>query len=166
MALGDFSTDEEGFGKIAIPFMWILFIFSTVLNMIIMLNLLIAIISESFANINSVAKQASYRERANIISENLYLVPKKQRKNYCEHNSYLLMAIDTEQELAEHQETIDMKLIALRNRITETNDKQFAKIKKRMKKQHNEILKLLGAGSTLSMLGGSMGRNSIIDSKY
>ena len=75
------------------------------------------------------------------------------------------MAIDTEQELADHQETIDMKLIALRNRINETNDKQFAKIKKRMKKHHSEILKLLGAGSTLSMLGGSQRQNSIIDYK-
>jgi hypothetical protein len=52
---GDFSLAEEGIGPLAVPFMWILFILSTVLNMIIMLNLLIAIISESFTNINSVA---------------------------------------------------------------------------------------------------------------
>ena len=55
MALGDFSLAEEGIGRLAVPFMWILFILSTVLNMIKMLNLLIAIISESFSNINSVA---------------------------------------------------------------------------------------------------------------
>jgi hypothetical protein len=96
MALGDFSLAEEGIGRLAVPFMWILFILSTVLNMIIMLNLLIAIISESFTNINSVASQASYRERADIISENLYLVPKSVQEKYCAANSYLLMAIDTE----------------------------------------------------------------------
>jgi hypothetical protein len=44
--------------------------------MIIMLNLLIAIISESFARINEVSQEASYQEKASIISENLYLVPK------------------------------------------------------------------------------------------
>ena len=53
MILGDFSTDE--FGSIAVTYVWILFILCTVINMIIMLNLLIAIISESFARINSVS---------------------------------------------------------------------------------------------------------------
>jgi hypothetical protein len=36
--------------------------------MIIMLNLLVAIISESFAKINSVSVQASYQEKADIIA--------------------------------------------------------------------------------------------------
>ena len=73
MVLGDFSVDD--FDGIGTTYLWIIFILCTVLNMIIMMNLLIAIISESFANINSVSKQASYRERASMISENLYLVP-------------------------------------------------------------------------------------------
>lgn len=73
MVLGDFSVDH--FDQRAPLFMWILFICCTVLVMIIMMNLLIAIISESFANINSVSKQANFRERAKIISENLHLVP-------------------------------------------------------------------------------------------
>ena len=100
MVLGDFAVDD--FDKMATSYMWIIFLLCTVLNMIIMMNLLIAIISESFANINSVSKQANYRERAKIISENMYLVPWSVRTSYCEPNSYLLMAIDTEQELLEH----------------------------------------------------------------
>ena len=58
MVLGDFDT--TAFGETAFGLMWILFILCTVFNMIIMLNLLIAIISESFANINSVSVQASF----------------------------------------------------------------------------------------------------------
>ncbi len=58
MVLGDFSSDD--FGSIARPYMWILFVLCTVINMIIMLNLLVAIISESFAKINEVSVQASY----------------------------------------------------------------------------------------------------------
>ena len=54
MILGDFS--HEDFGQIARPYMWILFVLCTVINMIIMLNLLVAIISESFARINSVSE--------------------------------------------------------------------------------------------------------------
>jgi|LauGreDrversion4_2_1035121.scaffolds.fasta_scaffold667532_2 hypothetical protein len=84
MCLGDFGTDEEAFGTIATPFMWALFILSSVLNMIIMLNLLIAIISESFTKINSVSKQANVRERANIIFENLRFVPERERNSYCQ----------------------------------------------------------------------------------
>ena len=58
MILGDFDT--ESFGNIAPLYMWVLFLTCTVFNMIIMLNLLIAIISEAFARINEVAMQASY----------------------------------------------------------------------------------------------------------
>jgi hypothetical protein len=54
MILGDFSTDD--FGEIASILVLTLFLFCTVLNMIIMLNLLIAIISESFAKINEVSE--------------------------------------------------------------------------------------------------------------
>jgi len=53
MVLGDF--DVNNFGTVAVPYVWILFMLCTVFNMIIMLNLLIAIISESFAKINSVS---------------------------------------------------------------------------------------------------------------
>lgn len=62
MSLGDFDT--EVFGNVAVPYVWILFILCTVFNMIIMLNLLIAIISESFARINAVSSQNSYQEKA------------------------------------------------------------------------------------------------------
>ena len=53
MVLGDFDT--TAFGVVAVPYVWILFILCTVFNMIIMLNLLIAIISESFSKINEVS---------------------------------------------------------------------------------------------------------------
>ena len=43
--------------------------------MIVMLNLLIAIISESFAAVNEVAENASYQEMAAMIAENAYLIP-------------------------------------------------------------------------------------------
>ena len=54
MILGDFSVDD--FDLLATAYMWVIFLLCTILVMIIMMNLLIAIISESFANINSVAK--------------------------------------------------------------------------------------------------------------
>jgi hypothetical protein len=57
-ALGNFDTSN--FGTISVFYVWTIFLISTVVNMIIMLNLLIAIISVSFDKINSVSDQASY----------------------------------------------------------------------------------------------------------
>lgn len=60
MILGDFATDE--FGEIAVPLVWIFFLFATIFDLIVMLNLLIAIISESYERIASASEQAAYQE--------------------------------------------------------------------------------------------------------
>ena len=56
--LGDFQLDN--IGDVAVPLVWTLFLLCTVFNMIVMLNLLIAIISESFARVNANAVSAGY----------------------------------------------------------------------------------------------------------
>ena len=132
MVLGDFATDA--FGIYAVPLMWILFLLCTVFNMIIMLNLLIAIISESFARVNEDREQAGYQERAKFISENLYLVPAYRREKYCADNRYLLFAVDQEAELAEYQETIDDKLKGLKKNLKSSTSKIAGKLKKQIKK--------------------------------
>ena len=53
MALGDFNTDA--FGEKYVWLVWIMFIVSTLLIMIILLNLLIAIMGDSFANVQMTA---------------------------------------------------------------------------------------------------------------
>jgi len=50
LALGNW--DLTGMGNRAMPLVWILFILVTMFNTIIMLNLLIAIISETYDNVN------------------------------------------------------------------------------------------------------------------
>ncbi len=62
------------------------------LTNVVMLNLLIAIISESFNKINSNAVLANYQERARIIAENSYLIPNYKKKNHSKKNQYLLIA--------------------------------------------------------------------------
>ena len=96
MVLGDFDTNA--FGSVAVAYVWILFFLCTLFNMIIMMNLLIAIISESFAEVNSVKEQASFREQADIIAENTYLIPMDRQKEYCASYKYLLCATDLQQE--------------------------------------------------------------------
>ncbi len=82
-----------------------------------MLNLLIAIISESFARINSVSTQASYQVKAQMIAENSYLIPRSRMRRFCEPNQYLLIATDVEQEMKDKGDLIDYKLDSLTHRI-------------------------------------------------
>mmetsp|Transcript_33876 Transcript_33876/g.24928 ORF Transcript_33876/g.24928 Transcript_33876/m.24928 type:complete len:111 (+) Transcript_33876:4509-4841(+) len=100
MSLGDMSVGYEGeMGFVAPWLVWILFLMSTLFIMIILLNLLIAIISEAFARIYSVSDKASYKEKAIIIAENSYLIPDRKKKAFCEENKYMLLAVDAEEEL-------------------------------------------------------------------
>ena len=48
---------------------WILFFICTVFNMIVMLNLLIAIISETYNRVNQTKQQYALRERAGVVSD-------------------------------------------------------------------------------------------------
>ncbi len=58
-----------------------------------MLNLLVAIVSKSFEDINDNWESAMYQERASIISENAYLIPWYRKKALCANaNQYLVVA--------------------------------------------------------------------------
>ena len=75
--------------------------------MIVMLNLLIAIISETFGKVNSNSENASYHEMASIISENQYLVPDSVQEKYAFKNGFLLAV------LPEEEKAIDPNAIVL-----------------------------------------------------
>lgn len=91
MALGDWSVPDT-FGEEIKPMMQALFLISTVFNLIVMLNLLIYIISELAGSVASSADQFGYKEKASLIIENHYLIPKNVKKNICDHNSFLILA--------------------------------------------------------------------------
>mmetsp|Transcript_24585 Transcript_24585/g.38158 ORF Transcript_24585/g.38158 Transcript_24585/m.38158 type:complete len:187 (-) Transcript_24585:757-1317(-) len=90
VGLGDF--DVENFGDVGAFYCLLLFIFNTVITTIIMLNLFIAIISESFDNINQQGSRASYREKAGLIAENQFLLSMDTKAAWCERGKYLLYA--------------------------------------------------------------------------
>ncbi|CDW83593.1 UNKNOWN [Stylonychia lemnae] len=155
MILGDFDTDE--FGDVAPALMMILFLLCTVFNMIVMLNLLIAIISESFARVTGMSDQAVYQEMASMISENSYLVPDLRMKTYCAQHKYILLVnnLETmedsvnEQEMLKNLENrfineisiIKEDLVSLKSaiekiiRVTQTMNSKFGQIKLMMLEQ-------------------------------
>jgi hypothetical protein len=91
LSIGDTDTDNFNSGAQFVT-TWIIFIMCALVTNIIMLNLLIALISESFGKINSNAHSANYQERARLISENSYLIPYSQKVKYCERGRYLVLA--------------------------------------------------------------------------
>ena len=76
--------------------------------MIVMFNLLIAIISESFANINSNSVQASNQERAKIIAENAFLVPDSKKAEISDPSKYLIVAREAVEEEIGAEELSDL----------------------------------------------------------
>jgi len=74
MCLGSYDTKD--IGTVAPLMVLFLFFACTLFNMIVMFNLLIAIISETFGDVNSNADQAGMQEKASLIAENSYLVSK------------------------------------------------------------------------------------------
>jgi hypothetical protein len=89
MILGDWDTDA--FGSVALVMVWIFFLLCTFFNMIVMLNLLISIVSEAFATVNSNSENASYKEMAALIAENSYLIPESVKESYAMREKYLIV---------------------------------------------------------------------------
>jgi hypothetical protein len=63
LTLGEFSIDNfDGFA-------WILFAIATLVNMIVMLNLLVAIISSTYARVIGDQIEQAYKERVSLIHD-------------------------------------------------------------------------------------------------
>ena len=92
MAVGD--TRADGYDDSAAPaIVWIIFSLVLLIMNVVMLNLLVAIVSKSFEDINDNWESAMYQERASIISENAYLIPWFRKKALCANaNQYLVVA--------------------------------------------------------------------------
>ena len=82
-----------------------------------MLNLLIAIISESFTVVKENAENASYQEMSAMISENGYLIPERLKKNYAQTNSYIMFVNDLESDMADTQDEIIQKIEQVKKTI-------------------------------------------------
>ncbi len=95
LSLGDMSTDT--FDDTVQPItVWLLFILCILYTNIVMLNLLIAIVSEAFALINDNADNANYQEIASLIAENHYLIPDYRKRQFCPKNQYLIVVEEDE----------------------------------------------------------------------
>lgn len=70
--LGAFDTST--YGDVGYPLVYCMFIFASMFLIVIMLNLLIAIISDTFATVQGQAQRKMYQEFAELICENYHLL--------------------------------------------------------------------------------------------
>jgi hypothetical protein len=91
MALGDFDTGKLGetYYQIAIIF----FIIATLFLSVVMLNLLVAVISDTYARVDAESVSQMYKTMADLSVENEYLVPHSSLETHDKKGDYLYVAI-------------------------------------------------------------------------
>ena len=72
MSLGDFDTED--LGSVYTILVIIIFVLATLFLTIMMLNILIAVISDSYARVESTSLEEMYKNFADLIAENEFLV--------------------------------------------------------------------------------------------
>jgi len=89
ISLGDF---DDNYGSKNVALVVTFFLLATLFQTVVMFNLLISIISETFGRVQAEAISCQYQEMANIIAESDYLIPEHARQAFCEKNKLLLFA--------------------------------------------------------------------------
>ena len=113
ISLGDW--DVTGFGSLDTQIIMTLFILSSFFLCVVMLNLLIAIISDTYAAVEETAENQLYKNLADLINENQYLIKAAEIEEYDKGGSYLYIAtIDTHEV---NQERIDERLDDLKKTL-------------------------------------------------
>lgn len=90
MSLGDFDTAD--LGSVHFLLVIITFIIATLFLTIMMLNILVAVISDSYARVESTSLEEMYKNFADLIAENEYLVKKQSLEEHDLMGDYLYIA--------------------------------------------------------------------------
>lgn len=70
-----------------------MFVVSTLFLTVIMLNLLIAVISDTYARVEATSESAMYKNYADLMAENEYLVPNGYLEGHDNQGDYMYVAI-------------------------------------------------------------------------
>lgn len=119
---------------------WTLFFLCTMFNMIIMLNLLISIISDSYAHISANIKSAAYQEKASMIYENTFMIPKSRKDAFCEPNKFLVVAKDVSGEISKDDDEFAEALEGVKKTILLSQRKMVKDIEKKIINSEKNML--------------------------
>lgn len=91
MSLGDFDTGA--LGGVHLALVQITVVLATLFLTIVMLNLLIAVISDTYARVEATSMNELYKTLADLICENEFLVSNSSLKSQDDEGDYLYIAI-------------------------------------------------------------------------
>lgn len=92
--LGDFQNLDKFDTSNGTYLLWGMFLLFTFFNIIVMLNLLISIVSDTFGQVNALSLPTAYQTMATLIAENKYLIPQRRIDAYAKEGQYLLVVTD------------------------------------------------------------------------
>lgn len=117
MSLGDFDT--SGLGEVHRTLVLIMFILATLFLTIMMLNILIAVISDSYARVESTSIEEMYKNMADLIAENEYLVRRKYLEDHDKMGDYLYIA---KVDKTEGNDEVEAKLTDIKQNIVKKTE--------------------------------------------
>ena len=88
MCLGYFVGIDSYPGLLDEPLLWIIFLLEVILIQIVLLNLLISIMGDTFGRVTSVKEQSKLKEICTMISEYSYIL---SRKKVYSHSKYIIV---------------------------------------------------------------------------
>ena len=103
LSLGEIFADDANFEKgtkSQQPYLWCLFILATFVIIVTMMNMLIAIMGDTFVNNSEVAEQNTNKEHLQFVMDHWYMRPVKTELNYL-IAAFLIEEVDEDVEILE-----------------------------------------------------------------
>ena len=103
LSLGEIFADDDNFSKgnkQQQGYLWVLFILATFVIIVTMMNMLIAIMGDTFVKSSEVAEQNTNREHLQFVMDHWYMQPHTQQLNYL-IAAFLIEEVDEDVEILE-----------------------------------------------------------------
>ncbi|CAI2381450.1 unnamed protein product [Moneuplotes crassus] len=124
MGLGDFITDD--FGTRDEEFLWIFFLLDTLIILIVLLNLVIAIMGDTFDRVQETQENSMLQELSNMIRENEFLFSRSRAFRKAKY----IVVIEPEKAEGGGNVSWEGKLNQLKTFIEESSEKHISHLKK------------------------------------
>lgn len=126
LMLGDFDTDD--FGKVGFTIIYIIFFFASLLLIVVMLNLLIAVISDTFTVVQEQKDRKMYQEFTRLIIDNKHLLARETVETFNRQGNYLFMAEQKQYADEEDKDLLGQGIRDIKESLKGTEDKILKEI--------------------------------------
>ena len=126
LMLGDFDTSD--FGQVGFTLIYGIFFIASMMLIVVMINLLIAIISDTFAVVQEQKDRKMYQEFTQLIIDNKHLLAKETVTNFNCQGNYLFMAEQKQYADEEEEEVFEKGVREIKETLKGTENKLLKKM--------------------------------------